>query len=293
MPPTTTHVTLQNRSGEKMMRKKLIAFLLVSIVISSIFFISTGKMTTAEECNDCNPISTEPGDADYSQINCECTGVIPTIVASSDEIEPGHSITLHVDSGGLACPPFTWEVDDSSYSITSETNADLENATLIANSGSCGGEYSNSNIAVTVTVTDSCEETDTIVIRNTEGSWVYKGGNYSTGMRGTGAERCGLGAGGTATEYSITTIVGKERWIVTLHSGTFKLTAYYRVNCGLCEDRTAYATWEPAGSLPEPTESVASYYQQFKGYWESSCPDPDSYGSFRDHLKWSYYEWEL
>jgi hypothetical protein len=105
---------------------------------------------------------------------CECQGATPTIVASDSTIDPGGSITLYVDSGGLACPPYTWEVDDASYQITSETENDLENATLTANSGSCGGEYSSDNIVVTVTVIDNCGLTDTIKIRNTDGDWYSK-----------------------------------------------------------------------------------------------------------------------
>jgi hypothetical protein len=139
---------------------------------------------------------------------CECQGATPTIVASDSTIDPGGSITLYVDSGGLACPPYTWEVDDIAYSITSETDNDLEEATLSASSGSCGGTYDNDNIVVTVTVTDNCGLTDTIKIRNTEGDW--GGYVYDAGM-------CSFLSGATVTtsvsgdkEYSLEWKVGSN-----------------------------------------------------------------------------------
>jgi hypothetical protein len=139
---------------------------------------------------------------------CECVGATPTIVASASTIAPGGSITLYVDSGGLACPPYSWETDDIAYSITSETDNDLEEATLSASSGSCGGTYDNDNIVVTVTVTDNCGLTDTIKIRNTEGDW--GGYVYDAGM-------CSFLSGATVTtsvsgdkEYSLEWKVGSN-----------------------------------------------------------------------------------
>lgn len=120
---------------------------------------------------------------------CECTGAEPTIYASDTVIDAGGSITLYVDSGKLACPPFTWEVNDAAYSITSHTYADLETATLTADAGTCGVEYDNDNITITVTVTDNCGKTDIIKIRNTEGYW------------GNGTIMCNDINGGSITEY--------------------------------------------------------------------------------------------
>ena len=150
-----------------MMRKRFRIFLLISIILSSIFFINTGIKTTAEECNDCNQIATSPGDADHSRMNCDCSGDIPTIIASSDEVAPGESITLYVDSGDLACPPYKWSVSDAAYSINSQSNKDLETVTLSASSGSCGDLYGDENINCTVTVIDACGAEDSISIKNT------------------------------------------------------------------------------------------------------------------------------
>ncbi len=41
---------------------------------------------------------------------CECLGFTPDIDSSADTIAAGGSITLWVDSGGLACPPYNWSV---------------------------------------------------------------------------------------------------------------------------------------------------------------------------------------
>ena len=157
------------------MRKKFIIILLFLISLSSIMFVNLSIKTVADECHDCNQISTEPGDADYCGMSsdCDCQGAEPTIVTSSDVIEAGGSITLHVDSGGLACPCYTWSVSPSSkYSLDkTKTNNDLEEVTLMAASGSCGSGYTSSTINATVTVTDNCGESQQIVIRNTGGGW--------------------------------------------------------------------------------------------------------------------------
>jgi hypothetical protein len=158
------------------MKKKIIIILLVLVSLSSILFINLGNKSTAQECNDCTPIPTPPGDSDYSKINCNCTGAIPTIKASASEITSGGSITLWVDSGGKACPDFTWSVSSAKYSLNkSKTNNDLETVTMTAASGTCSTTgYNNSNIYVTVTVTDSCRNTNQIEIRNTAGDWVLE-----------------------------------------------------------------------------------------------------------------------
>jgi hypothetical protein len=155
------------------MKKKIIIILLVLVALSSIFFINLGNKSTAQECNDCTPIPTPPGDSYYSKINCNCTGAIPTIKTSADTIASGGSITLWVDSGGKACPDLTWSVSSTKYSLNKfKTTADLETVTMTAASGACSSTgYNNSNIYVTVTVTDKCGITNQIEIRNAVGGW--------------------------------------------------------------------------------------------------------------------------
>ena len=138
MTLTTTHVTSQNRSGEKMMRKKLIAFLFVSIVISSIFFISTGKMTAAGECNDCNPIPTPPGNSDYSKINCVCNPYEPMTLdvvydpQYPDTIKCGYDVTINVAGG---CSTFSGKVSGNGYNLSKIGEREFS---LSCASGTCG-----------------------------------------------------------------------------------------------------------------------------------------------------------
>jgi len=103
---------------------------------------------------------------------CECIGTTPTIYASSLTIAPEGTITLYVDSGGTACPPYSWSVSGVGYTLDKNTTEnDLETVTLTApaSSGTCGTDY---DIYATVTVTDDCGVTDEIEIRNTAGRWV-------------------------------------------------------------------------------------------------------------------------
>lgn len=104
---------------------------------------------------------------------CKCDGGTPTIQASDTTIAPGGSITVTVNSGGLACPPYTWTVAGTGYSIApATTENDLETAQLTSAAGACGVGY---GAYATVTVTDSCGVTDTAYIRNSAGDWVEIG----------------------------------------------------------------------------------------------------------------------
>jgi len=59
---------------------------------------------------------------------CDCIGVVPTIVATSATIAAGGAVnSMNVNSGGLACPPYTWTVSGLGYSIDkTETQNDAE-----------------------------------------------------------------------------------------------------------------------------------------------------------------------
>jgi hypothetical protein len=143
-----------------MIRKKLIAFFLMSIVISSIFFISTGRKTKAEECNDCNPIPTPPGDADYCKIN-------PLKFSSvQDEITCGTPVTIKI-TGGKA--PYLWQVSGNGFSISMINEREYS---LSCDSGCTCGEGENEAGAVaSLMITDGCGTEVTSKIRNTSGSW--------------------------------------------------------------------------------------------------------------------------
>lgn len=198
------------------MRKKLSLLLLISIIVSSILFISKGIKIKADECNDCNPIPTPPGDADYSQINCDCTGNALTIYASSSYISPEGSITLNLDSNGGGCTPYHWSVEGANYFIDKNiTYSDSEEVTLTAGPGTCGDDYDNDNVIAIVRVTDKCGDsgqTDEIVIKNTEGKWSSSGAEQScpfeTPVRADSFYNVGGGWGAYAVDgqYKVTMV---------------------------------------------------------------------------------------
>jgi hypothetical protein len=169
------------------MKKKIIISLLILAALSSILFINMGNKSTADECKDCNsqkPIAvpTPPGNADFTKINCNCTGAIPTIKASATTIASGGSITLWVDSGGKACPDFTWSVSSAKYTLNkSKTTNDLETVTMTAASGTCSSGYNTGNVNITVTATDRCGKNSKIILRNTTAGWI---GAMSSGIGG-------------------------------------------------------------------------------------------------------------
>jgi len=109
---------------------------------------------------------------------CECIGTTPTIYDddADNEIESAGSVNLWVDSGGTACPPYTWSTSSTGWSLNSnKTNNDLETVTLslINTSGkTCGTDY---DVYATVTVTDDCGVTDDIIM-------IYSGRYYSRNL---------------------------------------------------------------------------------------------------------------
>ena len=122
-----------------MHKRKTTLFIL--IILNIAFCIHFSVRAIADDiCVDCGeksqPVPTMAGDADYSLINLICSGAIPAIHASSGTIARGGSITLYVDSGNLALPPYSWYVSGTGYSLNkSTTNNDLEVVTLTSASG--------------------------------------------------------------------------------------------------------------------------------------------------------------
>lgn len=89
-----------------------------------------GSHVIAQVNSDCQsetPISTIPDDPNPLPRPCNCSGVSPTLISSGTTIAPGGSITLWIDSGGLACPYYQWSVSGTGYSLdNSTTSNDLE-----------------------------------------------------------------------------------------------------------------------------------------------------------------------
>ena len=60
----------------------------------------------------------------------------PESSSSSEEIAPGGEVDLYADSGGFGCPPYTWSVSGTGYSLDkAETKSDFEVVTLNSEGG--------------------------------------------------------------------------------------------------------------------------------------------------------------
>ena len=155
------------------MKKNFSIFFLISVIAISIFFVSTGRKTNAEECNDC-PTPTEPGDADY----CPVTPILKLDPTNPDEIEAGSSIVIKVLDGG---GPFIWGDPGNGYSWANGEVIDADNHkrrktnersnTLQCTTGTCGSSF---DIVASVEITDNCEVTITTKIRNDVGKWILQ-----------------------------------------------------------------------------------------------------------------------
>ncbi len=154
-----------------MLKQKIIKVCFFTVMIA--FHLCLNSLLLAGDCADKDGITqtpTPPGNAEYTED--WRSQYRPTIYASDDEIDPEGTITLYADSGGTACPPYSWSVSGTGYSLDkNETDNDLETVTLTApaSTGTCGVDY---DIVATVTVKDDCGETDEIEIKNTAGTWV-------------------------------------------------------------------------------------------------------------------------
>jgi len=122
--------------------------------------LDTGSETEAHfEPNFWPPEITEPIDSKIK----------PVIYGSRETIAPGASITLWVNSEGLACPPYHWSVTGKGYSISSSTTQnDLATVTLTSPEGRCGVNF---NPYVKVSVQDSCGVRAEKFLRNSDGKW--------------------------------------------------------------------------------------------------------------------------
>lgn len=90
------------------MKKKIILILSVLIALSSILFDNLENISTAQECNDCTPISTEPGEADH----CPITPILKLDPTNPTTISVGQSITINMIDG---MGPFTWGDPGNGY----------------------------------------------------------------------------------------------------------------------------------------------------------------------------------
>ena len=111
--------------------KKYTLFL-IPFILLLIYLYSTMIVRAQDGCNG-GIISTSTGN---QQLNSEMHQATLTIVSSGTTISAEEPITLRVDSGGQACPSFSWQVSGTGYHLDkSETYEDLEVVTLTCDPG--------------------------------------------------------------------------------------------------------------------------------------------------------------
>jgi hypothetical protein len=131
-----------------------------------------------------------------------------TIYPSNELIDPDNPVHLRAAWG---CYPFqySWTVQGTGYSLSkATTNGDLDYTVLTVASGTCG-QQADYDPYVTVTVTDSCEGEDSIIIRNSGGTWHYVGTEVANYPSGSSCGSC-YSDDGLDQEFS----EGTELWII-------------------------------------------------------------------------------
>jgi hypothetical protein len=177
-------------------------------LILSVFCLTIKGTVLAEDCCDGKGTPTSAGNAEYFS-ECECVGAKPTIVASSETIVKGGSITLSVTGG---CPPYTWSTSSKGYSLTYNKDGTV---TLSCTTGTCGTNYA---VYATVTVMDNCGVPDTIVIRNTAGTWKEQKIIVSNNACTQCGSNCGGGTSCSGLVDPEDIIVGKEKWAIDIQA---------------------------------------------------------------------------
>jgi len=155
-----------------MLKQRTIEVYFFTVMIA--FHLCLNSPVLAEDCADKKDVTqtpTRPGNAEYAGNWRNQCG--PTIYDDDDDdmIGSGDSVNLWVDSGGAACPPYTWSTSSAGWSLDSSTTGDdLETVTLIlieTPGKTCGTDF---DVYSTVTVTDNCGVTDDITIRYSGGA---------------------------------------------------------------------------------------------------------------------------
>ncbi len=284
-----------------MLKQRIIKVCLFTVMIG--FHLCLNSPVLAEDCADREGMTqtpTPPGNAEYAG-NWR-SRYRPIIYASSHEIAPEGTITLHVDSGGLACPPYQWSVSGGGYTIQDddgdqETDNDLETITLTApaSTGTCGTDY---DIVTTVTVEDDCGITHEIGIRNTSGQWVdiTSGWNYSV----KNPECCGVSIHNDCVDESrvcrcynpCSDLVTEDycpRCVVSITEGRYRWCV--RVSnvksAGGCDcDPPADWAWDSYWTDPKPPcGSAGACYYTYEQLQE------DKYGGCPEYMKFGICEW--
>jgi hypothetical protein len=221
----------------------------------------------AEDCadkKDAMQTPTPPGNTEYTDKWRDQYG--PTIYDDDgdDMIGPGGSVSLWVDSRGLACPPYNWSTSSTGWSLSSsETNNDLETVTLslIDTTGkTCGTDF---DVYATVTVTDDCGVTDDIIVRYSGGKWVVLCSNR------VGGYFCGINKDQCFHEYPD----AQPIFYFGHYRVACNISNYWRCSKSVLIPYTATCGDYPPIVIENNGECPPEYrYVSRYTYWEWSCP---------------------
>ena len=295
------------------MTKEIVLRTFMSIIILSILCLEPTWIVIAQDCEECDGkgTPTPAGNAEYAW-PCKCTGKTPTIYDNdADNLIPSAgSVNLWVNSGGLACPPYTWTVSGTGWSLNkSTTENDLEQVTLslINTTGKkCGTNYTP---YATVTVTDACGKTDDIVMRYSGGKWNLIASAVSAFSKAK--TECWVSSPPPPCNLNGNTIFdvisGYKRWKYTWGSDsnggmrpTNMLSKWVNGSIALtCRDRRWTGAYSDATCVP-PFELPPSPYDTPLGAIASVCGTANCFYDGNPCLQFcedvnidyvSYYEW--
>ncbi len=103
---------------------------------------------------------------------CDCNGEKPAVSSTGETVARNGFVTISIASGRATCGPYHWSVsgtgfhfDDVTGPTTATTDSDSETLQLWADDTACG--------SAEITVTDACNESGEISVRNPDhGHWV-------------------------------------------------------------------------------------------------------------------------
>ena len=189
---------------------------------------------------------------------------------SGETIDRSDSIEVFVEGG---CPPFTWSVSGTDFSLDNETTTSRQN-TLNAGASACG--------TATITVTDDCGDEITGYVRCTYGEWILKSNDCQ--LSGVGTY---LGASYPSYYYEL--ISGNKKQLQT----TYKSWAgsCYFLTEEACE--TWCSTQNEVDCGADAPDNCIDHDNEFPAncFVYSGCPDLWSGECFCVYSL-SYYEWE-
>jgi len=210
--------------------------------------------------------------------NCDCYvgDDIAYDTANSDEtVDASGEATVVVTDG---CPPFTWEVSGTGFSVPASTSTRTN--TLTAAAGACG--------TAIITVTDRCEDECIGYVRCTTGQWVLKSETCHDDMRG----KHGTTENPSSVDSDFEYIEGYQRQ--TSVSTYWGGSAHH-----LCEDTPPYGSCDQYCQHEPGTGGDCDYCIEWDPEYEAwrvpciNTPEPgypNARKCYTSRLR-NYYEW--